>query len=67
MSEGLTGGELSDRWLREEEKKSGRRLHIGISVVRYPTFFLPAIFRAKKFLTKNWHGGTLLALWTFLA
>jgi len=34
-----------------------------VEVTSYST--LPAIFRAEKILTKNWHGGTLVALWTF--
>jgi hypothetical protein len=61
---------LSDRWLREEEKKSGRRLRIRICILSLtsrtlPT--LPVIFRAEKLLTKNWHCRTLVALWIFLA
>ena len=47
---------LSDHWLREEEKKSGRWLRIRICILRLtsrtlPT--LPVIFRAEKLLTKN--------------
>jgi len=67
---------LSDWWLREEDKKCKQRLRIGISIdpltdgysstPAISHYFFPQ-FRAKKFLTKNWHGRTLVGLWTFLA
>jgi len=65
---------VSDRWLRKEEKKSGRRLRIRISVnwgllfnSRRPTLLLSAVFRAEKILTRTsmeeplWHCGLFLA------
>jgi len=61
---------LSDCWLREEEKESRQQLRIHKDFRRsvnrlllfnswHLTFFLPAIFRAKKFFTKIWHGVAL--------